>query len=200
MGLPQSQVGYLIVELNKRIQEEDEREIKLEEKYTLISQTENRLESLKEEIKQLKDSMQALTQKEEPNTMDPATINRYLEMFKNLDPDQISLILDSKTNEEIGLIWASMKEGDIAELMKYWATERPNEKDRFKIIMEAYEKPLRHNLSVLEKHSAWMPEPDTDVMKENLLSNTTMSTIQNDPVDKRSTPESNLPVIRIKRP
>ena len=45
-------IGDLIVELNKRIQEEDEREKKLEEKYTLISQTENRLNSLKEEIKQ----------------------------------------------------------------------------------------------------------------------------------------------------
>ena len=133
-------IGDLIVELNKRIQEEDEREIKLEEKYTLISQTENRLNSLKEEILKLKESMQALPQEEKTNTMDAATIKRYLEIFKNLDPDEISLILDSKTNEEIGLIWASMKEGDIAELMKYWATERPNETNRFKIIMEAYEK------------------------------------------------------------
>ena len=72
--------------------------------------------------------------------MDAATINHYLGIFKNLEPDEISLILDSKTNEEIGLIWASMKEGDIAELMKYWATERPNETNRFKSIMEAYEK------------------------------------------------------------
>ena len=81
-----------------------------------------------------------LTTEEKTNTMDAATIKRYLEIFKNLEPDEISLILDSKTNEEIGLIWASMKEGDIAELMKYWATERPNETNRFKSIMEAYEK------------------------------------------------------------
>jgi len=133
-------IGDLIVELNSRIREQDERKEKLEEKYTLISQTENRLKSLKDEITKLKESMQALPPKEKTNTMDAATIKQYLEIFKNLEPDEISLILDSKTNEEIGLIWASMKEGDIGELMKYWATERPNETNRFKSIMEAFEK------------------------------------------------------------
>ena len=133
-------IGDLIVELRSRIREQKERKEKLDEKYTLISQTENRLKSLKDEITKLKESMQALPPKEKTNTMDAATINHYLGIFKNLEPDEISLILDSKTNEEIGLIWASMKEGDIAELMKYWATERPNETNRFKIIMEAYEK------------------------------------------------------------
>lgn len=133
-------IGNLIVELHSRIREQDERKEKLEEKYTLISQTENRLKSLKDEITKLKESMQALPPKEKTNTMDAATIKQYLEIFKNMEPDEISLILDSKTNEEIGLIWASMKEGDIAELMKYWATERPNETNRFKSIMEAFEK------------------------------------------------------------
>ena len=133
-------IGDLIVELRSRIREQKERKEKLDEKYTLISQTENRLKSLKDEITKLKESMQALPPKEKTNTMDAATINHYLGIFKNLEPDEISLILDSKTNEEIGLIWASMKEGDIGELMKYWATERPNETNRFKIIMEAYEK------------------------------------------------------------
>ena len=130
-------VDNLILELKRRIREQDKKEEELDEKYTLIRQTENRLESLRQKIEQLKDSMQALTPKEETNKMDPATINRYLEMFKNLDPDQISLILDSNTDEEIGLIWASMKEGDVAELMAYWATER---KDRFKSIKEAFDK------------------------------------------------------------
>ena len=111
-------IGDLIVELRKRIREQDERKIELKEKYTLISQTENRLNSLKEEIIKLKESMQALPQEEKTNTMDAATIKRYLEIFKNLEPDEISLILDSKTNGEIGLIWASMIEGDIADLMK----------------------------------------------------------------------------------
>ena len=133
-------IGDLIVELRSRIREQKERKEKLDEKYTLISQTENRLKSLKDEITKLKESMQALPPKEKTNTMDAATINHYLGIFKNLEPDEISLILDSKTNEEIGLIWASMKEGDIAELMKYWATERPNETNRFKSIMEAFEK------------------------------------------------------------
>ena len=133
-------IGDLIVELRSRIREQKERKEKLDEKYTLISQTENRLKSLKDEITKLKESMQALPPKEKTNTMDAATIKNYLGIFKNLEPDEISLILDSKTNEEIGLIWASMKEGDIAELMKYWATERPNETNRFKSIMEAFEK------------------------------------------------------------
>jgi len=130
-------VDNLILELNRRIREQDKKEEELEEKYTLIRQTENRLESLRQKIEQLKNSMQALTPKEETNKMEPATINRYLEMFKNLDPEQISLILDSNTDEEIGLIWASMKEADVAELMAYWATER---KDRFKSIKEAFDK------------------------------------------------------------
>ena len=134
------EIDKLIVELNSRIQKQNEEEKELDEKYTRNRQTERRLESLKDQIAKLKESMQALPPKEKTNTMDAATIKRYLEIFKNLEPDEISLILDSKTNEEIGLIWASMKEGDIAELMKYWTTERPNETNRFKIIMEAYEK------------------------------------------------------------
>ena len=59
-------VDYLILELSRRIREHDKKEEELNQKYTLIRQTENRLESLRQEIKQLKDSMQALTPKEEP--------------------------------------------------------------------------------------------------------------------------------------
>ena len=65
-------VDNLILELNRRIREQDKKEEELEEKYTLIRQTENRLESLRQKIEQLKNSMQALTPKEETNKMEPA--------------------------------------------------------------------------------------------------------------------------------
>ena len=81
---------------------------------------------LKEEILKLKESMQALPQEEKKYN----GCCHYQALSRNLQklgPDEISLILDSKTNEEIGEIWASMKEGDIAgtnEILGYGTTQR----------------------------------------------------------------------------
>ena len=129
----------LKTELRARKQAFDAKIIELEQRETLVKQTEKSLEALKQELIQLKDDIQASIPQESTNTLDDASIKLYTDMFKTLEPSVITQILDTKTPKEIGQIWASLKPAVVGQLVQYWQKERPDKADDLKSIMDAYE-------------------------------------------------------------
>ena len=132
-------IGDLTTELNARLRALDEKENELEQRETLVKQTEKSLEALKQELIQLKDDIQAKIPQESTNTLDAASIKLYTDMFNTLEPSVITQILDTKTPKEIGQIWASLKPAVVGQLVQYWQKERPDKADDLKSIMDAYE-------------------------------------------------------------
>ena len=132
-------IDDLKAELRARKQAFDAKITELEQRETLVKQTEKSLEALKQELIQLKDDIQARIPQESTNTLDAASIKLYTDMFKALEPPVITQILDTKTPQEIGQIWASLKPAVVGQLVQYWQKERPDKADDLKSIMDAYE-------------------------------------------------------------